>query len=42
MIAIIKHVYESLVDAVRFTAAVWQETRSMQVEAEQKYGPLGF
>jgi hypothetical protein len=42
MIAIIKHVYESIVDAVKFTSAVWHDARSMQAEAEAKYGHIGF
>jgi hypothetical protein len=42
MIAIIKHLYNTVVDAARFTSAVWQDARAMQDEAEAKYGHLGF
>ncbi|HEV2554806.1 MAG TPA: hypothetical protein VGV17_13690 [Bosea sp. (in: a-proteobacteria)] len=42
MIAIIKHVYETIVDAVKFASAVWHDARSMQAEAEAKYGHIGF
>jgi hypothetical protein len=42
MIAIIKHIYEQIADAVRFAAAVWRDARSMQAEAEKTYGYSGF
>jgi hypothetical protein len=42
MIAMIKHVYETIVDAVKFTSAVWHDARAMQAEAEAKYGHIGF
>jgi len=42
MIAIIKHAYDSVVDAAKFAAAVWHDARALQAEAEGKYGHLGF
>lgn len=42
MIAIIKHAIEWVVDAARFTSAVWHDARAMQAEAEQKYGHIDF
>lgn len=42
MIAIVKHVYEWVVDSAKFAAAVWHDARSLQSEAEEKYGHLGF
>ncbi|CAN7723066.1 hypothetical protein SAMN05216304_102102 [Bosea sp. OK403] len=42
MIAIVKHVYEWAIDTAKFTAAVWHDARSMQAEAEAKYGHMGF
>ena len=42
MIAIIKHVYELIVDSARFAAAVWHDARTMQAQAEETYGHLGF
>jgi hypothetical protein len=38
MIAIIKHIYEQIADAVKFTAAVWHDARSMQAKAAKTYG----
>lgn len=42
MIAIVKQIAEQVADAVKFTVAVWHDARSLQAEAEAKYGPLGF
>lgn len=42
MIAIIKHIVETVADAAAFASAVWHDARSMQAEAEAKYGHLGF
>jgi len=42
MIAIIKHAFASIADAARFVSAVWHDARSMQAEAEAKYGHTGF
>ena len=42
MIALIKNVAQQIVDAVKFTVAVWHDARSLQAESEAKYGPLGF
>jgi hypothetical protein len=42
MIAFIKHLTETVADAVKFTVAVWHDARSLQAETEAKYGPLGF
>ena len=42
MIAIIKHIVEQIADAAKFTAAVWHDARTMQAQAEEKYGHLGF
>jgi hypothetical protein len=42
MIAMIKHVYETIIDAAKFTSAVWHDARAMQAEAEAKYGHIGF
>ncbi len=42
MIAVIKHLYNWVVDTIEFTAIVWQDARAMQAEAEEKYGHLGF
>lgn len=42
MIAFVKHVAEQIADAARFALAVWHDARSMQHEAEHKYGNLGF
>lgn len=42
MIALIKHIAEQIVDAAKFTVAVWHDARSLQAETEAKYGPLGF
>lgn len=42
MIAMIKHAYNSIVDAAKFAAAVWHDARALQAEAEGKYGHLGF
>ena len=33
---------QQIVDAVKFTVAVWHDARSLQAESEAKYGPLGF
>lgn len=38
MIAIIKHAVEWVIETARFTAAVWSDARSMQAEAEERYG----
>ncbi|MEN5081142.1 hypothetical protein ABE438_01530 [Bosea sp. TWI1241] len=37
MIAIIKHAYERIADAVKFIADVWHDARSMQAQAEDRY-----
>lgn len=42
MIAIVKHVAEQIVDAAKFAAAVWHDARSLQAEAERKYGHIDF
>ncbi|WP_274532960.1 hypothetical protein [Bosea sp. Root483D1] len=42
MIAIVKHAYDAVVDAAKFAAAVWNDARAMQAQAEEKYGHLGF
>lgn len=42
MIALIKYAYEAVVDAARFAAAVWHDARTLQAQAEEKYGHLGF
>lgn len=42
MIAIIKYAYNWVIDAAKFTSAVWHDARSMQAEAEAKYGHIGF
>lgn len=42
MIAIIKHIYEQIADVAKFTAAVWHDARSLQADAEKKYGYIGF
>lgn len=42
MIAVIKHIVEQIADAAKFALAVWHDARSMQHDAEQKYGHLGF
>ena len=42
MIAIIKHIYEQIADAAKFTAAVWHDARSLQAAAERKYGHIDF
>ncbi len=42
MIAVIKHIVESIVDSVRFASAVWHDARAMQDEAQQKYNHLRF
>lgn len=42
MIAIVKHIYDWVADTAKFTSAVWHDARSMQAEAEAKYGPIGF
>lgn len=42
MIAIVKSAYHWVVDAAKFASAVWHDARSMQAEAEAKYGSLGF
>jgi hypothetical protein len=42
MIAVIKHISEQIADAVKFTAAVWHDARSLQADAEKKYGYIGF
>lgn len=42
MIAIVKHAFDWVVDAARFTSAVWHDARAMQAEAEAKYGHIGF
>jgi len=42
MIAMIKHAYDSIVDAAKFAAAVWHDARALQAQAEEKYGHLGF
>ncbi|WP_281270135.1 hypothetical protein [Bosea caraganae] len=42
MIAIIKHIFEWVVETAEFTSIVWHEARALQTEAEQKYGHLGF
>ncbi|CAH1674969.1 conserved hypothetical protein [Hyphomicrobiales bacterium] len=42
MIATIKHIAEQIVDAAKFAAAVWHDARSLQAEAEAKYGHIDF
>jgi hypothetical protein len=42
MIAIIKHAFDWIADAVKFTSAVWHDARAMQAEAEAKYGHIAF
>ncbi|WP_280137747.1 hypothetical protein [Bosea sp. Leaf344] len=42
MIAIIKHVFEQVRETARFASAVWHDARSMQAEAEAKYGHIGL
>ena len=42
MIALIKHVAERIADAAKFIAAVWHDARSLQADAEKKYGYIGF
>lgn len=42
MIVIIKHIAERIVDAAKFAAAVWHDARSLQAEAEAKYGHIDF
>ena len=42
MIAVIKHIVETVVDTARFVSAVWYDARSMQAEAEAKYGHMGY
>ena len=42
MIAFIKYLVESVAENARFAAAVWHDARTLQDEAEAKYGPLGF
>lgn len=42
MIAMIKYAYEWVVGSAKFASAVWHDARTMQAEAEQKYGHLGF
>lgn len=42
MIAIIKHAFDWIVDAARFTSAVWRDARALQAEAEAKYGYSNF
>ncbi|MGO4404006.1 hypothetical protein AB4Z10_07035 [Bosea sp. RAF48] len=41
MITIIKHIVEQIVDAAKFTAAVWHDARSLQAEAAREYGHIG-
>ena len=31
-----------IADAAKFTAAVWHDARSLQADAEKKYGYIGF
>lgn len=42
MIAVIKHIAEQIADAAKFAVAVWHDARSMQDDAERKYGHLGY
>jgi len=42
MIAIVKHVAEQIADAAKFAVAVWHDARSLQAEAERKYGHIDF
>jgi hypothetical protein len=42
MIAIVKHFYDAVIDSAKFAAAVWHDARTMQAQAEEKYGHLGF
>ncbi|CAM5765641.1 hypothetical protein [Bosea minatitlanensis] len=42
MIVIAKHIVERIVDAAKFAAAVWHDARSLQAEAEAKYGHIEF
>ena len=34
--------FEQIADAAKFTAAVWHDARSLQADAEKKYGYIGF
>ncbi|WP_297254294.1 hypothetical protein [Bosea sp. (in: a-proteobacteria)] len=38
MIAIIKHLYEQIADAMKFAAAVWHDARSLRAEAGKTHG----
>ena len=42
MIAIVKHFYDAVIDSAKFAAAVWHDARSLQAEAEAKYGHIDF
>ncbi|MCT4473120.1 hypothetical protein GGC47_001412 [Bosea sp. OAE752] len=42
MIALIRHVAEQIADAAKFAVAVWHDARSLQAEAEAKYGRIDF
>ena len=42
MIATITNGFNSLVEFTRFMAEVWHDARTMQSEAEDRYGLLGF
>jgi hypothetical protein len=42
MIVIVTHIVERIADAVKFAAAVWHDARSLQAEAEAKYGHIDF
>ncbi len=42
MVAILRHAYNWVVDSAHFASAVWHDARSMQAEAEAKYGHIAF
>lgn len=42
MIAILTHIWNWTVDTARFASAVYRDARTLQAEAEEIYGPIGF
>jgi hypothetical protein len=42
MIAIITNGFNALVEFARFMVEVWHDARTMQNEAEDRYGLMGF
>lgn len=42
MIAMIKHLFEQILETAKFASAVWHDARSMQADAEAKYGHIGL